>query len=73
MGKGVVDECYLCFFGNVVLFVGDFVYCVVEVVDLIVNVGYDVIEKLLFFMVCGGIEVIYVNFCFVEVDLVYFL
>lgn len=73
MGKGVIDEMYLLWFGNVMLFDGDFVYCVIEYVDCIINVGYDVIEKLLFFMCIDDKIVIYVNFFGVQVDFVYFL
>lgn len=50
MGKGVLKEFDFLFVGNMVLFDGDFVYKVIEWVDLIINVGYDVVEKLFFFM-----------------------
>lgn len=73
MGKGVLNESDLCFVGNIVLFDGDFVYRVIECVDFIINVGYDVVEKLLFFMYYNDKKVIYVNFDLVVVDFVYFL
>lgn len=72
MGKGVFNESDFRFVGNIVLLDNDFVYCVIECVDFIINVGYDVVEKLFFFMYYNGKKVIYINFEFVVVDLVYF-
>jgi len=50
MGKGVVDERHPLFLGNAALSSGDFVHRAIEVADLIINVGHDVVEKPPFLM-----------------------
>lgn len=49
--------------GIVVFLEGDYVYEVVDCVDLIVVIGYDIVEKLFFFMKSvGGLKVVYVGY-----------
>jgi len=50
----------------------DLLHQSVENVDLIINVGHDVVEKPPFFMRPGGAEVLHVNYYPAEVDPVYF-
>jgi acetolactate synthase-1/2/3 large subunit len=45
---------------------------VVEIADLIINIGHDVVEKPPFFMHEGGTQVIHINFNSAQVDEVYF-
>jgi len=72
MGKGVVDESHPACLGNAALSDGDFLHRAIEVADLIVNVGHDVVEKPPFFMHPGCAHVIHVNFTSAAVDPVYF-
>jgi len=72
LGKGVVDERHPLFMGCAALSAGDFVHRAIEVADLILNVGHDVIEKPPFFMNVDGAEVIHMSFNTAEVDPVYF-
>lgn len=72
MGKGVIDERSEHFLGTAALSAHDFVHDAIQMADLIINVGHDVIEKPPFFMKEGGTEVIHVNFFPAEVDEVYF-
>ena len=72
LGKGVVDERHPLFMGNAALSSGDFVHRSIEAADLIINVGYDVIEKPPFFMHPCSTEVIHVSFKSADVDQVYF-
>lgn len=72
MGKGVINENSPHFLGNAALSANDFVHRALDVADVIINVGHDVIEKPPFFMQPGGCVVIHVNFTSAEVDPVYF-
>jgi acetolactate synthase-1/2/3 large subunit len=72
MGKGVVDERHAQYMGTAALSSHDFLHDAIDVADLIVNVGHDVIEKPPFFMQEGGAQVIHVNFFPAQVDEVYF-
>jgi acetolactate synthase-1/2/3 large subunit len=72
MGKGVIDERHPQFLGTAALSSNDFLHAAIDVSDLIINVGHDVVEKPPFFMKHGGKEVIHVNFSPAKVDPVYF-
>jgi acetolactate synthase-1/2/3 large subunit len=72
MGKGVIDETHPLFLGNAALSEGDFPHRALELADLIINVGHDVVEKPPFFMNEARRKVIHVNFTPAEVDPVYF-
>ena len=72
MGKGVIDERHPLFLGTAALSDHDWLHCVIDRADLIVNIGHDVIEKPPFFMEHGGKKVVHVNFFSAEVDEVYF-
>lgn len=76
MGKGVVDERNPLFLGNAALSDHDFLHRAIEMADLIINVGHDVVEKPPFFMArdCAeaSVKVIHVNYLTAEVDPVYF-
>lgn len=72
MGKGVLDDEHERNLGTAALSSGDFVHRALDVADLIVNVGHDVVEKPPFFMKPGGRTVIHINFTSAEVDPVYF-
>jgi acetolactate synthase-1/2/3 large subunit len=72
MGKGVINEDDDKFLGNAALSSGDFVHCVIDAADVIINVGHDAVEKPPFVMKPGGRTVIHVNFTSAESDPVYF-
>lgn len=73
MGKGVVDERHPLFLGTAALSSGDYIHCVIDESDLVINVGHDVVEKPPFFMKQNDHkEVIHVNFSSAAVDEVYF-
>lgn len=50
MGKGVIDERHPLFLGNAALSGEDFLHRAIEVADLIINIGHDVVEKPPFIM-----------------------
>jgi acetolactate synthase-1/2/3 large subunit len=54
MGKGVVDERHPLYLGNATLSSGDFLHRAIEMADLIINVGHDVVEKPPFLMGADG-------------------
>lgn len=72
MGKGVIDDNHEKNLGTAALSSGDFVHRAIDVADVIINVGHDVVEKPPFFMEPGGRTVIHINFTSAEVDPVYF-
>jgi acetolactate synthase-1/2/3 large subunit len=72
MGKGVVDEHHPLFLGNAAMSAKDFPHCALEIADLIINVGHDVVEKPPFIMESGERKVIHINFNAAAVDPVYF-
>ncbi|NBX50108.1 hypothetical protein EBT25_09245 [bacterium] len=72
MGKGVIDERHPSFIGTAALLASDYVHCAVEVADLIINAGHDVVEKPPFIMKRGGQKVIHINFYSAKVDRIYF-
>ncbi len=71
MGKGVIDESHPMYLGCAALSANDYLHCVTDRADLIINVGHDVVEKPPFFMNKEQ-KVIHVNFCSAHVDAVYF-
>lgn len=50
MGKGVIDERHPLFLGNAALSGEDYLHRAIEMADLIINVGHDVVEKPPFIM-----------------------
>ena len=72
MGKGVLDERHPLYLGTAALSENDVLHDAVNLSDLIINVGHDVVEKPPFFMRPGGPEVLHVNYSPAEVDPVYF-
>ncbi|BBM89513.1 acetolactate synthase [Spirochaetota bacterium] len=72
MGKGVIDERHELFIGTTALSSDDYVHCIIDRADLIINVGHDVIEKPPFFMQQGGKLVIHINFFSAVIDEIYF-
>ena len=72
MGKGVVSCENPLFLGTAALSDGDVLHRAVEMADLIINIGHDVVEKPPFFMHEGGTQVIHVNFNSAQIDEVYF-
>jgi acetolactate synthase-1/2/3 large subunit len=72
MGKGVVDERHPLYLGTAALSENDVLHDAVNLSDLIINVGHDVVEKPPFFMRSGGPDVLHVNYSPAEVDPVYF-
>ena len=72
MGKGVVNEQSDLCLGTAALSSGDYLHCVIDRADLIINIGHDVVEKPPFFMETGGKKVIHINYKSAEVDQVYF-
>ena len=72
MGKGVADETDPLFLGNAAMSSDDYPHRALELADLIVNVGHDVVEKPPFFMDGSQCKVIHLNYVPAEVDPVYF-
>lgn len=72
MGKGVINENHPCCIGNAAMSADDFPHRAIEMADVILNVGHDVIEKPPFFMRAGNRKVIHVNFQSAQVDPIYF-
>ncbi len=72
MGKGVVDEHSPRCLGTAALSDHDYLHCAIDHADIIINVGYDVVEKPPFFMNHGEMKVIHINFAPADIDEVYF-
>ena len=72
MGKGVVDERHPLFLGNATLSTGDYLHRAIEVADLVINVGHDIVEKPPFLMDEGGFKVIHINYVTAPIDSVYY-
>ncbi|EIM78902.1 acetolactate synthase [Nitritalea halalkaliphila LW7] len=72
MGKGLIDERHPRYLGTAALSDHDFLHRALESADLVLSVGYDVVEKPPFFMKPGGKKVIHINYAPSEVDQVYF-
>ncbi len=72
MGKGVVDEHSPRCLGTAALSDHDYLHCAIDRADVIINIGYDVVEKPPFFMNKGTMKVIHVNFAPADIDEVYF-
>jgi acetolactate synthase-1/2/3 large subunit len=72
MGKGVVDERSPHCLGTAALSDHDYLHCAIDRADVIINVGYDVVEKPPFFMNSGTMKVIHVHFAPADIDEVYF-
>ncbi len=72
MGKGVISGKHPLFLGTAALSSGDYLHEAVELSDLIINIGHDVVEKPPFFMKHGGQQVIHINFKIADIDEVYF-
>ena len=72
MGKGVIDEHSPRCLGTAALSAHDYIHCAIDRADVIINVGYDVVEKPPFFMNLGKMEVIHINFSPADIDEVYF-
>jgi acetolactate synthase-1/2/3 large subunit len=72
MGKGVLDERQELCLGTAALSEHDYLHQAVDLSDLIINVGHDVVEKPPFFMQRDGAQVLHVNYSPAEVDPVYF-
>ncbi|HVZ32834.1 MAG TPA: acetolactate synthase large subunit, partial [Polyangiaceae bacterium] len=72
MGKGVIDERHPLCLGTAALSENDSLHEAVDLADVIINVGHDVVEKPPFFMRPNGPEVIHVNYSPAQVDPVYF-
>ncbi|MCF8056576.1 MAG: acetolactate synthase large subunit [Desulfocapsa sp.] len=72
MGKGIVDEHSPRCLGTAALSDHDYIHCAIDRADVIINVGYDVVEKPPFFMNNGNMEVIHLHFSPADMDEVYF-
>ena len=72
MGKGVIDEHSPCCLGTAALSDHDYLHCAIDRADIIINVGYDVVEKPPFFMNQGNMQVIHLHFAPADMDEVYF-
>ena len=72
MGKGIVDEHSPRCLGTAALSDHDYLHCAIDRADVIINIGYDVVEKPPFFMNNGTMEVIHINFSPADIDEVYF-
>jgi acetolactate synthase-1/2/3 large subunit len=72
MGKGVIDEQSPQCLGTAALSDHDYLHCAINRADVIINVGYDVVEKPPFFMNQGIMQVIHLHFAPADMDEVYF-
>jgi acetolactate synthase-1/2/3 large subunit len=72
MGKGAVSCENPLFLGTAALSDADVLHRVVNMADLIINIGHDVVEKPPFFMHEDSAQVIHINFNSAQVDEVYF-
>jgi len=72
MGKGVVDEHSPNCLGTAALSDHDYLHCAIDRADVIINIGYDVVEKPPFFMNHGTMKVIHLHFAPADIDEVYF-
>ena len=72
MGKGVIDEHSPRCLGTAALSDHDYIHCAIDRADVIINVGYDVVEKPPFFMNRGNMKVIHLHFSPADMDEVYF-
>jgi acetolactate synthase-1/2/3 large subunit len=72
MGKGVVDERSPRCLGTASLTSADCIHEAIDLSDVIINIGHDIVEKPPFLMAEGGTEVIDINFLPATVDEVYF-
>ncbi len=73
MGKGVIDETHAGYIGTAALSATDYVHRAIDIADLIINIGHDVIEKPPFFMKHDdGKTVVHLNFKPADIDEVYF-
>ena len=70
MGKGVVDEALPEFAGTAALSSGDYVHRTIEQADLILNVGYDSVEKPPF-IDNGEQTIVHINFSSAVVNEIY--
>ena len=71
-GKGVVDGRHKLYMGNAALSADDYLHGAIDIADVIINVGHDVVEKPPFFMSHDGFKVIHINFSTATVDPIYF-
>jgi acetolactate synthase I/II/III large subunit len=72
MGKGIIDEHSPHCLGTAALSDHDYLHCAIDRADVIINVGYDVVEKPPFFMNIGNMKVIHIHFSPADMDEVYF-
>lgn len=72
MGKGVIDEHSPRCLGTAALSDHDYLHCAIERADLVINIGYDVVEKPPFFMNNGNMKVVHLHFAPADMDEVYF-
>ena len=72
MGKGVIDEHSPRCLGTAALSDHDYLHCAIDRADLIINVGYDVVEKPPFFMNTGNMKVVHLHFAPADIDEIYF-
>jgi len=72
MGKGVIDEHSPNCLGTAALSDFDYLHCAIDRADVIINIGYDVVEKPPFFMNHGMMKVIHIHFAPADIDEVYF-
>ena len=73
MGKGAIRGSNSLFLGTAALSEGDVVHEIIELADLIINIGHDIVEKPPFFMHHkNNQKVIHINFNSAKVDEVYF-
>ncbi|MGV3278099.1 acetolactate synthase large subunit [Rickettsiales bacterium LUAb2] len=71
MGKGSVAESNPNYIGTAALSAGDYVHTLVEKADLIINIGYDVVEKPPYFMEGNKTKVIHIHYNMADMDNIY--
>lgn len=71
MGKGVVDERLSQYIGTAALTSGDYLHDVIAQADMIIAIGYDMIEKPTNLIEAGRTKVVHLHFTPTEITELY--
>ncbi len=71
MGKGVIDERSIYSIGTAALSEGEYIHCAIDVADLIIIIGHDVMEKPPAFIDDTKQKLLHINFYSAPIDDVY--
>jgi acetolactate synthase-1/2/3 large subunit len=71
MGKGAVPDTHSHFLGTTALSSGDYIHEVISKADVIINIGYDVVEKPPYLVENNDTKIIHINYSSAGVDNIY--